>query len=249
MSDDLEGFLGGGPPGLKFPTKGTSYTLTLTGPPRMQQQQDFDTGELLEWPDGNPRMQMVIPGTIPEDEWWDEYDDDNEGEARLFVKSGMRVALRDGLKRAKAKVADLDEDAVLEITYVKDGPREGRKQPPKIYKIDVLELPKKKPSKGAAEFLDEDDEDEEEEAPAPKRRRRAAPADEDEAPPKRRRRATPVEEDDEDEEEAPPRRRRKTNVTEEVATAKRNAAKRSAAAAKKRAAEDDDEEDDDEPPF
>lgn len=243
MSNDLDGFLGGGAPGLKFPTKGTSYTLTLTGPPSMQQQFDFDSGEPLEWPDGNPRMQMVIPGTIPEDEWWDEYDEDNDGEARLFVKSGLRLALREGLKRARAKVSDLDEGAVIEVTYVKDGPKEGRKQPPKIYKIDVTLG--KKSAKGAAEFLGEDEDDEEEEAP-PKRRRRAAPAEEEEAPPKRRRRAAPVEDDEDDEEEAPPPRRRRssTPVTDEVASAKRNAA-----AAKKRAAEADDEDDDDEPPF
>lgn len=243
MSNDLDGFLGGGAPGLPFPVKKTSYTLTLTGAPRMMQQMDFDSGEPLEWPDGNPRMQMVLTGTIPEDEWWDEYDEDNEGEARLFIKSGLRIALREGLKRAKSKVADLDEGAVVEVTYVKDGPKEGRKQPPKIYNIEITPAPKKK-AKGAAEFLGDDDEDEEEEAP-PKRRRRAAPAEEEEAPPKRRRRAAPVEDEDDEEEAPPPRRRRSsTPVTDEVASAKRNAA-----AAKKRAAEADDDEDDDEPPF
>src|SRR5690606_14178087 len=87
MSKDLENFLGGGAPGLKFPTKGTSYRMTLTGPPEMKQQVDFDTGDPLEWPDGKPRMQMVLTGTIPESEWWPEYDDDLEGEVRCFIKS------------------------------------------------------------------------------------------------------------------------------------------------------------------
>ncbi len=161
--DDVEGFLGGGGPALKFPTKGTSWTLTITEEPEMQQQTDFDTGDPLFWPDGKPRMQMILHGTVPEDQ---REDDEDDGERRLFVKSGLVKALRTAMREAKAKAPA--PGGVLEVAYVKDGPKPARGYPPKIYEATYTP-PAPKARTSAAEFLGSDED--QDEAPAPKRGR------------------------------------------------------------------------------
>src|SRR5690606_20462542 len=145
--DDIESFLGGGGPALKFPTKGTWWTLTLTAEPEMQPQTDFDTGEPLHWPDGKPRMQMVLHGEIPEDE---RDDADDDGERRLFVKSGLVKAVRAAVREAKVKT--LEVGGTLRIGYVKDGPKPARGYAPKVYEAHWTP-PAPQPKADVAEFL------------------------------------------------------------------------------------------------
>jgi hypothetical protein len=152
--DDAEGFLGGGGPALKFPTKGTSWTLTITDEPEMQQQTDFDSGDLLFWDDGKPRMQMIIHGTVPEAQ---REDDEDDGERRLFVKSGLVKALRQAMRDAKAKAPA--PGGVLTVAYVKDGPKPARGYPAKVYEASYVP-PAPKARASAAEFLGSGDEDE-----------------------------------------------------------------------------------------
>lgn len=188
---DIENFLGGAP-ALKFPTKGTVHTLTITDEPAIVPQRDFDSGEILTWPDGNVRKQMVITGVIPED---DREDDEDDGERRLFIKGGMTAALRQGLREAKAKVPEIGGTIVVE--YVKDGPKEGRKNPPKIYEIEYAAPKRKAKAATASEFLGTDDDDEEE-TPAPRKGRIAREVEEAKANVKRRRRQAEEELDDDE---------------------------------------------------
>ncbi len=64
--DYVDPFAGGDKaPALSFPTVGTSYTGTITEPPKLLQSKNFNTGELDFWPGqngqpGNPKMCAVI---------------------------------------------------------------------------------------------------------------------------------------------------------------------------------------------
>src|SRR4051794_12252337 len=116
---DASNFLFGGGPSLKFHTKGTEHTVTVTGPAEETQQTDFDTGELLYWPDGNPRKQLVVPVETAE---LDAEIEDDDGARRWFVKGQAGRALAKALKAVNRR--DLEEGGVLRIRYAMDGPKE-----------------------------------------------------------------------------------------------------------------------------
>lgn len=147
MSDDVESFFGGGGPALKFPSKGTRWTLTITDEPEVVQQTSFDDGSPLFWDDGKPRMQMIIRGVVPEDQ---REDDEDDGERRLYAKSGVVKALRQAMRDAKVKAPA--PGGVLEIAYVKDGPKPARGYPAKVYEASYTP-PAPKARATAAEFL------------------------------------------------------------------------------------------------
>jgi hypothetical protein len=124
----VESFLsGGGAPTAKFPTKGVTIKGTIEDL-AVTQQTDLN-GNPLEWDDGNPRMQLVV--TLATDER-DAAIDDDDGKRRLFVKGGMRTAVKDALKLAGAKT--LEVGGTLAVQYKDDGepPRAGFNAP-KIY--------------------------------------------------------------------------------------------------------------------
>ena len=75
---------------MKFDNEGDIRKIVITDVDK-QQQLDFDTGEPLTWPNGQPRMQYVITGTVDGDD------------ARLFVKGYMIDALRDALRKANVQ--------------------------------------------------------------------------------------------------------------------------------------------------
>lgn len=187
MSNEIEGFFNGGGPALKFPVKGTSWTLTLTEEPEVTQQTNFDSGELEFWPDGKPKMQMILRGTVPANQ---REDDEDDGERRLFVKSGLVKALRQAMRTAKVKAPA--PGGVLTVVYVKDGPKPARGYPAKVYEASyVPPVPRVRVS--AENFLGGSDEGEPKKGPiareveAAKRKMRAAKAaaaaaDSDDAP-------------------------------------------------------------------
>jgi hypothetical protein len=156
---EIDDFLGGGGPALKFPTVGTTHTLTVTDEPEVTQQTDFDSGEPLTWPDGKPRMQMIIHGEVPEGE---REDADDDGVRRLFVKSGLVKALRQAMRDAKVKAPA--PGGVLTVSYVKDGPKPARGYPPKVYEASYTPPPPASRA-SAAEFLGDGGEDEAPAAP------------------------------------------------------------------------------------
>jgi hypothetical protein len=55
-----------------------------------RQQTDFDTGEPLTWPNGDPKWQFVFSGTDP----------DTGDEARIFAKGYMLAAVKEALRAA-----------------------------------------------------------------------------------------------------------------------------------------------------
>lgn len=68
----------------------------------LRQQTDFDTGELMFWQDGKPRMQAVF--TLQTDEITDDEDD---GMRKVYAKGQMLRAIQAAVLKAGAKgVAD-----------------------------------------------------------------------------------------------------------------------------------------------
>lgn len=102
MTQSMEGFLLGGTkiPSLKYdPDAKTEHTLTVTDEPELRQQTDFDSGELLFWPNGDPKMQMVVTGRVDESER-DGVDDDLL--RREYLKGDKQKAAGQALRDAGA---------------------------------------------------------------------------------------------------------------------------------------------------
>lgn len=130
MTTNPDEFLfGSAAPTVKFDTPGVTVTGRIVDR-KVNQQTDFKTGELLTWPSGDPRMQLIV--TLQTDQR-DPSVDDDDGRRRLFVK-GKRLteAVRDAVKAAGVK--KLEDGGTLTVTYVRDGVPENKGiSPPKEY--------------------------------------------------------------------------------------------------------------------
>lgn len=103
----------------------------------MRQQTDLDTGELMTWKDGSPRMQLVIQVQTK-----DHDDDDDDGVRVLYAKGGnfdvaegegtsMRDAIKDALKDADAK--SIEPGDQIAVSHTGLGSKQRGKNPPKLY--------------------------------------------------------------------------------------------------------------------
>lgn len=124
MSKTVDNFFeGSGAPAVKFPTIGTSVTGTVVGDMEIRQRTDIQTGELLTWPDGNPKNQLII--TLATDDR-DPNNPDDDGERRLFVPDpgGLKTAIGQALSAAKVK--SLKPGGQLSITFSSETPSQTR---------------------------------------------------------------------------------------------------------------------------
>lgn len=128
IDSGIEGFLtSGGAPAAKFPSPGTVVKGTIISA-ELSQQTDMVTGAPSTWPDGKPKMQVIV--TLQTEERDSSIDDDS-GVRRVFVKGGMQAALREALKAAGSGLA---EGGTLAIKYTGDGERtKPGFNPPKLY--------------------------------------------------------------------------------------------------------------------
>lgn len=95
-----------GTPSAKFETIGDTVTgRIITSESR--QQTDMDTGELLFWNDGRPRMQVLITLEQPDGD-----------DVRLYVKGNMQNAIKKALRDSDAKLLP---GGTLTVTYTGDG--------------------------------------------------------------------------------------------------------------------------------
>lgn len=128
MSTDLEQFLGGKTKTAKFQdgAYGSVIGGEIVADPKMVQQRDYDTDELMFFPDGNPQMQMIVkvqaqPAT-----------GDDDGVRAFYVKGQLREAVIDALKAVGAKVPARGGD--LQVKYLRDEPvtlKNGKRGNPK----------------------------------------------------------------------------------------------------------------------
>lgn len=134
LIDDANDFLmSGGIPSAKFPEVGATVTGRITQRPEVQQQRDFDTGELLTWDDGTPRKQVKV--VLATDERDPEIPDD-DGTRAVYVKANLQKAVQQALRKAGAR---LEVGGVLTITYVADGEVKRRgMNPPKLYVAEYV---------------------------------------------------------------------------------------------------------------
>lgn len=124
-----EFLLGGGATSAKFPTVGSSVTGRIVREPEVQQQRDFQTGELKTWNDGKPMQQLQV--VLATDERDPEVADD-DGERAVYVKGNLLKAVREAIRKAGAK--GLDVGGTLTVTYSGDGEVTKRGfNPPKLY--------------------------------------------------------------------------------------------------------------------
>lgn len=133
--------LSGGAPSAKFPTVGTLVKGTIEAT-AVTQQTDINQNPLT-WPNGDPKMQVVI--TLATDER-DPSIDDDDGSRRLFVKGQLTQAVRDALKKANAK---LEVGGTLAVKFDHEAPpSKPGFNPQKVYVAQYAP-----PAQGAANDL------------------------------------------------------------------------------------------------
>lgn len=128
MTNEVNNFLmGGGIPAAKFLNVGDQI-VGFVGDQEMRQQSDYKTKELMVWPDGNPRMQLVLT-LITEDR----IDEDDDGFRKVYVKNQMAQALGFAIRQAGAK--QLEDGGKVLIKYESNGEAAPGMNPPKVYKV------------------------------------------------------------------------------------------------------------------
>ena len=104
--------MGGGATAASFKKAGDSVNGIIADMVE-KTQTDFDTGEPLAWPDGNPRNHLVVTLLTEEKD-----DEDDDGLRRLYVKGNLQRAIREAvIKSGSRTIAD---GGVLTVTYTGD---------------------------------------------------------------------------------------------------------------------------------
>lgn len=114
--------------GVKFDAVGTTITGTVKSAPRERQQTKFGSQEPDFWPNGDPKMQILVD--LQTDQRADPGDD---GARTLYVaSSNMKRAISDAIRAAGAP--DLQPGGVLTVQYVGNDPASKNPQnPAKMY--------------------------------------------------------------------------------------------------------------------
>lgn len=139
MSTDVDKFLfGGGGKAAKFEAVGDTVEGKITDV-QVSQQTSMEDNMPLTWPDGQPRMQLVITlQTTLRD------DPDDDGIRKLYAKGGkyevsegtgtsMKDAIADAVKKAGAR--SIDQGGTLKIGHSGMGKKTNRGfSAPKLYR-------------------------------------------------------------------------------------------------------------------
>lgn len=130
--------------GLKFPTPGTSYTGTITSEPVEQQQTKYGTDIPDTWPNGDPKMQILVNLDTQLRE-----DADDDGRRTLYVASNkMKQAIWAAV--TAAGVDDIKIGGTLTITYTGNDPAsKNPANPAKLY--SAVYVPPASPFAGGTE--------------------------------------------------------------------------------------------------
>lgn len=139
MSNDIDKFLfGGGGKAFKFENIGDTVEGTIEDV-QVAQQTSIDDNQPLTWPDGSPRMQLIITLQTAAREG-----DDDDGIRKIYAKGGkyevasgtgtsLKDAVADAVKKAGAK--SIDQGGTLKVGYTGEGKRTNRGfSAPKLYR-------------------------------------------------------------------------------------------------------------------
>jgi hypothetical protein len=107
-------------PWAKWPAVGAVVTGTVIDAPSARQSRNFESGEPDTWPNGDPKMEVVVPLATSERDPEIE-DDDGERSLVLPVGSARFKAVQAAMKRAGVKA--LAPGGVIAVRYTKDGPK------------------------------------------------------------------------------------------------------------------------------
>jgi hypothetical protein len=129
QNQDASSFIMGvGIPSAKWPTVGTSITGVVDREPELQQQTDFDDNTPLTWADGRPRMQAKV---VLRTEQRDPEIPDDDGTRAIYVRSNLQKAVAAAVRATGA--AKLEIGGRLTVIFSGEGPKEGKKNPPKLF--------------------------------------------------------------------------------------------------------------------
>lgn len=114
--------------GVKFATIGDEITGTIAGVPTERQQTKFGTQEPDFWPNGDPKMQIVVNLQTALRE-----DPNDDGSRTLYVASkNMKQAIGQAIRAAG--VSDVAQGGVLTVKYVGNDPNsKNPANPAKVY--------------------------------------------------------------------------------------------------------------------
>lgn len=127
--DPNEWLLSAGIRSAKFDNVGDSVVGFIARQPEVQQQRDFETGELKVWQDGNPMMQLRV---VLSTEERDPEDPEDSGERAVYIRGNSQRAVAQAVRAASAP--GLEVGGKLLIKYVADGKAARRGfNPPKVY--------------------------------------------------------------------------------------------------------------------
>ena len=117
--------MGGGSRSADLKTIGNRVWGTVMST-ELRQQTDFDSGKLMFWDDGRPRMQVVVTLLTELVE-----DDEDDSMRAVYVKGELQKAVRAAL--IKAGVRGIEDGGKLLVQYTGDGTAVGKLNPPKLY--------------------------------------------------------------------------------------------------------------------
>lgn len=114
--------------GVKFDVVGATITGTVKSAPRERQQTKFGSQDPDFWPNGDPKMQILVD--LQTDQRADQNDD---GTRTLYVaSSNMKRAISEAIRTAGA--ADLQPGGVLTVQYIGNDPAsKNPANPAKMY--------------------------------------------------------------------------------------------------------------------
>ncbi len=110
---------------------GTFVSGVLESEPSVAQQTDINTGALLTWPDGKPKLQLIFTLQTQLRE-----DPDDDGKRTLWVKqsSNLQAAIRDAVSKTGAQSAEAG--GLLTATLVGERPAsKGGQNPIKVFEV------------------------------------------------------------------------------------------------------------------
>ncbi len=114
--------------GVKFDVVGASIQGTVKAAPRERQQTKYGTQEPDFWPNGDPKMQILVDLQTDRRE-----DANDDGERTLYVASkNMKKAIGEAIRAAQAN--DIMPGGILSVTYIGNDPTSKNPQnPAKLY--------------------------------------------------------------------------------------------------------------------
>lgn len=123
MSDGNDLLMSQGRPWAKWPNIGSKVSGKVISDPISRQARDFETGLPTSWPNGDPKMEVVI--AVDTGKIDPEIDGDDGTRAIVLPVGTTRFkAVQDAIRKAKADGIKVGGE--LSITYTGDKPHEKR---------------------------------------------------------------------------------------------------------------------------